>query len=134
MIALHGPVGLVERARALFDPIELRMYVAAIVGRTGLRAPFGANRSFALPFNQPVRLAHNDSKGRALLVNLQLFGGPPPISVMLTPSPDAGATNFFSPKNSVLNNVSRYILRPDEQLFATATAVGSTAVTAQEWY
>lgn len=118
------------RAQEVFSLVELRMYLAAVIGRTELRAPFGARRSVPLPFNRPTQLAKNTSRDRALLVDVTFVGA----AVILADSPNGGSTNQVLDQNLIGVPSSLFVLRPDEQLFATAQGVASSAIIGQEWY
>lgn len=124
-------LSLFARAHELFEPYQWRMYFASVIGRTGLRNPFGARRSLVLPTGRSVLLAKNDSKARALLVNVQVTGG----FTRFASSPSIGATDIIIDPNAITAPTAGdiFVLGPDDQLYAQS-AGPSRAVVGQEWY
>lgn len=114
------------------------MYAASVIGRNGLRNPFGARRTISVPGSRPTQIAKNDSKARALLVNVQLQNGAG--SVAFASSPSVGNTDYAidwgDPDASPAGQL--FVLAPDDQLFALpfSAVVGSPQILAvgQEWY
>jgi hypothetical protein len=128
---------LFERAQSLFEPLQWRMYLASVVTRNGLRNPFGSRRSMPLQANRPTLIAKNDSKARALAVNIQMFTIAP---VRFAQSPDIGNTELLLDPNNdpTLVDGAQFLLAPSEQLYAQPDAAQPDAaqfvVVGQEWF
>lgn len=123
---------ILSRARELFSEIDVRVYTAAVVSRLQQRAPFGSRRNVPLPSGTPTRLAFNSSKNRALRVDVEWFSAAP---VFVSDSPGGGSTNFVTASNLLPTGFAEtYVLRPDEQLFATTLVGAGAALVGQEWF
>jgi len=124
---------ILDRAHELLSDVDIRMYLATVTSRLQQRAPFGARRRVDLAGSAPTLLAKNDSKARALRVDIEWFSNPP---VFVSDSPDAGTNNFTTASNNLPSGFGEtYVLRPDEQLFATTFGAGAAAVlVGQEWF
>ena len=126
-------LSIFERALELFSLEEWRLYVATVLGRTGLRVPFGARRKVLMPdANRPASIAKNTSKGSVLLVNVQMQSS---ATTAFASSPDIGANSYIvepadpgAPPEGEL-----FALRPSEELFAAAGGPQVLSV-GQEWY
>lgn len=122
-----------DRARRLLSPLELRMYTAALIGRLSQRVPWGVHRGpIDLPLNTPTLLATNSTRDRALLVSTD-FNSIIVGDVIYTSSSTAGL-NDFARTAQAPGTPQLFILRPDEQLFATAIGVPNELVVSQETY
>ncbi len=124
---------LIMRARALFTDVQWRMYAASVIGRNGLRNPFGARRSFVATVNTPVRVAKNDSKARALLVNVQLLNGAGTATFAASPSIGATDISIDWGKPDAPQSGQLFVLAPDDQLFVLA-GLNQVLAVGQEWY
>lgn len=122
-----------DRARAMFDVVTLRVYTAALIGRLRQRMPYGGHSRIPLPVNVPIRVAHNDSRERALLVYVDV-DGLVPTPIVYSPTDSSGSVNFEALQSQLPGAFPEtFVLRPDEQLFARGLA-GATAIVATEWY
>lgn len=126
---------LIVRAYELFTDVQWRMYAAAVIGRNGLRNPFGARRALAMASGAIGRVAKNDSKARALLVNVQLLSGAG--GTIFSSSLSVGTTDFAidwgDPNASPAGQL--FVLAPDDELFAqNPSAFPMILAIGQEWY
>jgi len=125
---------LIARAFALFTPVQWRLYAASVIGRNGLRNPYGARRSLAVQLNRPTQLAKNDSKARALLVNVQLQNGAGTAS--FASSQSIGQTEYVidwgDPDAPPAGQL--FVLAPDDQLFVRTEGFPQILNVGQEWY
>lgn len=123
---------ILVRAREILSDIDVRAYTAAVVSRLQQRAPYGARRTVTLPSSTPTRLANNSSKSRVLRVDLEWFS---PSPTFLSDSPGGGRTNFVTASNNLpIGFAETYVLRPDEQLFATTQGAAGAVLVGQEWF
>lgn len=127
---------VVTRIRELADPLTWRMYMATVIGRTGLRATAGTRRTVNLAVNQPGQLFENTTRDRAMLAYVFSVI---PVLVRFSPSPDAGPTNPLATiglniPGATLPDAQIYVLRPSEQLFATAPVTPANLVVSTEYF
>jgi hypothetical protein len=130
---------LLAKAREFYEPLELRMYMASVIGQRGARSPFGTRTVVTLPRAVPTKLMENQSRNKAMLGYIELS---PPVNlavVALAASPTAGPTSIAIPLLSIFPSsqdtpgviltaipaTQTFVLRPSEEVYGTCIALPS---------